>query len=263
MAQIDRLVEAGVDIVRVAVPGIPDADALPELVERTPVPVIADIHFNASLALRAIDAGVAAVRINPGNIGGPDKVEQVVRRAQERGTPMRIGANSGLSARAPALDRDGGPLRRARPSGHGGGRDPRAARVPRVQDLGEVELGAGHDRGLPPPLGARAVPAPPRRDRGRDRVHGHRQERRRHRRRCSRRASATRSASRSRPIPSRRSRRATRSSRRWACGSRGPSSSPARRAGGRTSRCTSSPSRSRPVSGSTPSTSRSPSWGAR
>ena len=59
------------------------------------MPVIADIHFNASLALRAIDAGVAAVRINPGNIGGPDKVEQVVRRAQERGTPMRIGANSG------------------------------------------------------------------------------------------------------------------------------------------------------------------------
>ena len=95
MAQIDRLVEAGVDLVRVAVPGLPDADALPELVERSPVPVIADIHFNASLALRAIDAGVAAVRINPGNIGGPDKVEQVVRRAQERGTPMRIGANSG------------------------------------------------------------------------------------------------------------------------------------------------------------------------
>jgi (E)-4-hydroxy-3-methylbut-2-enyl-diphosphate synthase len=57
--------------------------------------VIADIHFNASLALRAMDAGVAAVRINPGNIGGDDKVEQVVRRAQQTGTPMRIGANSG------------------------------------------------------------------------------------------------------------------------------------------------------------------------
>ena len=60
------------------------------------LPIIADIHFNASLALRAIDAGVAAVRINPGNIGGPDKVEQVVRQApRRRGTPMRIGANSG------------------------------------------------------------------------------------------------------------------------------------------------------------------------
>jgi (E)-4-hydroxy-3-methylbut-2-enyl-diphosphate synthase len=95
MGQIDRLTEAGVDIVRVAVPGIPDADALPEIVERSAVPIIADIHFNASLALRALDAGVAAVRINPGNIGGPDKVEQVVRRAQLTGTPLRIGANSG------------------------------------------------------------------------------------------------------------------------------------------------------------------------
>ena len=61
----------------------------------SPVPVIADIHFNASLALKAIDAGVAAVRINPGNIGGPDKVAQVVRAAKAKGIPMRIGANSG------------------------------------------------------------------------------------------------------------------------------------------------------------------------
>jgi (E)-4-hydroxy-3-methylbut-2-enyl-diphosphate synthase len=61
----------------------------------SPIPVIADIHFNASLALKAIDAGVAAVRINPGNIGGSDKVAQVVRAAQAKGIPMRIGANSG------------------------------------------------------------------------------------------------------------------------------------------------------------------------
>src|SRR3954453_23995989 len=95
LAQIGRLEEAGCEIVRVAVPGRADADALPGIVAESPLPVIADIHFNASLALRAMDAGVAAVRINPGNIGGPDKVEQVVRRAQEAGTPMRIGANSG------------------------------------------------------------------------------------------------------------------------------------------------------------------------
>jgi (E)-4-hydroxy-3-methylbut-2-enyl-diphosphate synthase len=57
--------------------------------------VIADIHFNASLALKAIEGGVAAVRINPGNIGGPEKVEQVVRAAKRAGIPMRIGANSG------------------------------------------------------------------------------------------------------------------------------------------------------------------------
>ena len=78
-----------------AVPGRPDADALPAIVAGSPLPVIADIHFNASLALRAIDAGVAAVRINPGNIGGPDRVEQVVTAARAAGIPMRIGANSG------------------------------------------------------------------------------------------------------------------------------------------------------------------------
>jgi (E)-4-hydroxy-3-methylbut-2-enyl-diphosphate synthase len=95
MAQIGALASAGCEIVRVAVPKSEDADALPLLVRLSPIPVIADIHFNASLALRAIDAGVAAVRINPGNIGGPDKVEMVVKAAQKSGTPMRIGANSG------------------------------------------------------------------------------------------------------------------------------------------------------------------------
>ena len=78
-----------------AVPKSEDADALPKIVRLSPLPVIADIHFNASLALRAIEAGVAAVRINPGNIGGPDKVAEVVRAAKKAGMPMRIGANSG------------------------------------------------------------------------------------------------------------------------------------------------------------------------
>ena len=93
--QIAALASAGCEIVRVAVPKSEDADALPLIVRLSPVPIIADIHFNASLALRAIDAGVAAVRINPGNIGGPDKVEMVVRAAKKKGTPMRIGSNSG------------------------------------------------------------------------------------------------------------------------------------------------------------------------
>src|SRR5438067_12613454 len=94
-AQIAALASAGCEIVRVAVPKGEDADALPKIVRLSPIPVIADIHFNASLALRAIEAGVAAVRINPGNIGGPDKVAEVVRAAQQAGIPMRIGANSG------------------------------------------------------------------------------------------------------------------------------------------------------------------------
>jgi (E)-4-hydroxy-3-methylbut-2-enyl-diphosphate synthase len=94
-AQIAALASAGCEVVRCAVPKIEDADALAPLVRLSPLPVIADIHFNASLAIRAIDAGVAAVRINPGNIGGPDKVELVVRAAKKAGVAMRIGANSG------------------------------------------------------------------------------------------------------------------------------------------------------------------------
>jgi (E)-4-hydroxy-3-methylbut-2-enyl-diphosphate synthase len=95
MAQVEALAAAGCEIVRCAVPGLPDAEALPEIVRRSTLPVVADIHFNSSLALRAIEAGVAAVRINPGNIGGPDKVAEVVAAAKAAGTPLRIGANSG------------------------------------------------------------------------------------------------------------------------------------------------------------------------
>ena len=94
-AQIAALASAGCEIVRCAVPKSEDAEALKTIVRLSPLPVIADIHFNASLALKAIDAGVAAVRINPGNIGGPDKVALVVEAARRAGIPMRIGANSG------------------------------------------------------------------------------------------------------------------------------------------------------------------------
>src|SRR5262249_11044396 len=94
-AQIAALASAGCEIVRVAVPKNEDAAALSRIVRLSPIPVIADIHFNASLALKAIDAGVAAVRINPGNIGGPDKVAEVVTAAKAKGIPMRIGANAG------------------------------------------------------------------------------------------------------------------------------------------------------------------------
>src|SRR5205814_9495198 len=85
LAQVARLEAAGCEIVRVAVPGRPDADALPAIVAGSALPVIADIHFNASLALRALEGGVAAVRINPGHIGGPDRVAQVVTAARAAG----------------------------------------------------------------------------------------------------------------------------------------------------------------------------------
>jgi (E)-4-hydroxy-3-methylbut-2-enyl-diphosphate synthase len=94
-AQIAALASAGCEVVRCAVPKTEDALALSKIVRFSPIPVIADIHFNASLALKAIESGVAAVRINPGNIGGPDKVAQVVRAAKAARIPMRIGANSG------------------------------------------------------------------------------------------------------------------------------------------------------------------------
>jgi (E)-4-hydroxy-3-methylbut-2-enyl-diphosphate synthase len=95
MDQIRRVAEAGADIVRVAVPREKDVEALRTIVRQSPIPVIADIHFNHTLAIKAIDAGAHCVRLNPGNIGGPDKVAEVVQRARAAGTPMRIGVNSG------------------------------------------------------------------------------------------------------------------------------------------------------------------------
>ena len=109
-AQIAALASAGCEIVRVAVPKIEDAEALPRIIRFSPVPIIADIHFKSSLALKAIEAGVAAVRINPGNIGGPDRVVEVVTAAKKAGKSVDEVANTwkipakytGYAAPAPA-----------------------------------------------------------------------------------------------------------------------------------------------------------------
>ncbi|MGK2931797.1 MAG: flavodoxin-dependent (E)-4-hydroxy-3-methylbut-2-enyl-diphosphate synthase [Solirubrobacterales bacterium] len=95
MEQIERVAEAGADIVRVAVPRDKDIEALKVIVRKSPIPIIADIHFNHTLALKAIEAGADCIRLNPGNIGGRDKVAEVAELANKRGTPMRIGVNSG------------------------------------------------------------------------------------------------------------------------------------------------------------------------
>jgi (E)-4-hydroxy-3-methylbut-2-enyl-diphosphate synthase len=95
MEQIGKVAEAGADIVRVAVPREDDAEALKTIVRESPIPVIADIHFNHTLALKAIDAGAHCIRLNPGNIGGREKVAEVAARAAAAGVPMRIGVNSG------------------------------------------------------------------------------------------------------------------------------------------------------------------------
>jgi (E)-4-hydroxy-3-methylbut-2-enyl-diphosphate synthase len=95
MKQIHAIAEAGGDLVRCAVPRDDDVRALERIVAESPIPVIADIHFNYTLALKAIDAGAHCIRINPGNIGGHDRFRQVIRKAKDRGLPMRIGVNAG------------------------------------------------------------------------------------------------------------------------------------------------------------------------
>jgi (E)-4-hydroxy-3-methylbut-2-enyl-diphosphate synthase len=95
MRQIRAIADAGADLVRCAVPRDKDIDALKRIVKESPIPVIADIHFNHTLALKAIDAGAHCVRLNPGNIGGPEKTAEVVARAKQAGTPIRVGVNSG------------------------------------------------------------------------------------------------------------------------------------------------------------------------
>lgn len=108
LAEIAQLAEAGADIVRVAVPRPEDADALADIVQGATVPVVADIHFNYQYALKAIEAGVAKVRINPGNIGKPEWERDVLLAAREKGLPIRIGVNSG-SLEKDILDKYGYP----------------------------------------------------------------------------------------------------------------------------------------------------------
>jgi (E)-4-hydroxy-3-methylbut-2-enyl-diphosphate synthase len=107
MEQIRKVADAGADLVRVAVPRDEDVEALRTIVRESPIPVIADIHFNHTLALKAIDAGAHCIRLNPGNIGGREKVAEVAERATLAGVPMRIGVNSGsLPKHLHALERE-------------------------------------------------------------------------------------------------------------------------------------------------------------
>ena len=93
--QIRRLEEAGCEIIRVAIPDEQAADVLATIKKSIRIPIIADIHFDYRLAIRAMRAGADAIRINPGNIGGPEKVKKVIDLARERKIPVRIGVNSG------------------------------------------------------------------------------------------------------------------------------------------------------------------------
>ncbi len=93
--ELSVLSSLGCDIVRFAVPDMESADALLALAEMTDVPLVADIHFDHKLALRCMDGNISKIRINPGNIGGKDRVRAVVEKARATGTPIRVGVNSG------------------------------------------------------------------------------------------------------------------------------------------------------------------------
>lgn len=108
LAEIRELADAGADIVRVAVPRPEDADALKDIAQGATVPVVADIHFNYQYALKAIEAGMDKVRINPGNIGKPEWEREVLMAAKDAGIPIRIGVNSG-SLEKDILDKHGYP----------------------------------------------------------------------------------------------------------------------------------------------------------
>lgn len=106
--EINRLEEAGCQIVRVACPNMTAAEALPEIKKQISIPLVADIHFDYNLALKAIEGGVDKIRINPGNIGKRERVEAVVTAAKEKGIPIRIGVNAG-SLEKRILDKYGYP----------------------------------------------------------------------------------------------------------------------------------------------------------
>lgn len=99
LKQISELAHLGCQIARVAVPDIPSAEAVADLVKSSPLPLVADIHFDYKLALISIKNGIHAVRINPGNIGSRDKVKAVAEAAGSAGIPIRIGANTGSLAK--------------------------------------------------------------------------------------------------------------------------------------------------------------------
>jgi (E)-4-hydroxy-3-methylbut-2-enyl-diphosphate synthase len=95
VAQIVQAADAGCDLVRVTVNDSDAAGAIGAIVERSPIPVVADIHFNHQFALRSIEANVAKVRLNPGNIGSTERIREVLKAASSKNIPIRIGVNSG------------------------------------------------------------------------------------------------------------------------------------------------------------------------
>ncbi len=99
LEQIRRFADAGCDITRVAIPDMEAAEALKEITRQSPIPVVADIHFDYRLAIAAAENGAAKIRINPGNIGAGERINKVASVCKERGIPIRVGVNSGSVSR--------------------------------------------------------------------------------------------------------------------------------------------------------------------
>lgn len=112
LSQISGLAGAGCDIVRLAVPDNAAAEAMKTIIEKSPLPVVADIHFDYRLALKCIEYGVHKIRINPGNLGGEERAAEVAKAAKAAGIPIRIGVNGG-SLESGLLEKNGGDLARA------------------------------------------------------------------------------------------------------------------------------------------------------
>ncbi len=112
LKQIYSVANVGCDIIRVTINDKEAAEAIPKIVQHSPIPVVADIHFNHVFALKAIDANVAKVRLNPGNIGSKDRIKEVLVRAKDKGIPIRIGVNSG-SLEQDILEKHGYPTAEA------------------------------------------------------------------------------------------------------------------------------------------------------
>ena len=106
--QICMLAAAGCEIARISVPDVESAEALPAILGESPLPVVADIHFDYHLALAAIDAGVQGLRINPGNIGSRKRAVEVAKAAGDKGIPIRVGVNAG-SLEKPLIEKYGSP----------------------------------------------------------------------------------------------------------------------------------------------------------
>ena len=167
LAQVYALAAAGADIVRCTCNEQEAAEGLAQIVPRSPVPIVADVHFHYEMALAALEAGVQGLRLNPGNLRKPEEIKLVASEARDRGVPIRIGVNAG-SLHPELYKKYGGATPEALVE---------SARMElayfeevglrRREDLGQGLHRAGHDRGLQTGFGDLRPPASPRRHRGR------------------------------------------------------------------------------------------------